>query len=109
MRVVRQLIRLKMTGRPICFRWRSKRSYPLRRSRPRLLLPASRGMGHPRLAGFSEAEAKPNRRIDRAPIEEAVRHATIDLRQHQSVVSVELIRKLPIDNRRTGVEPPTAA
>src|SRR5258708_35046767 len=108
MRVVRQLIRLKMTGRPICFRWRSKRSYPLRRSRPRLLLPASRGMGHPRLAGFSEAEAKPNRRIDRAPIEEAVRQATIDLREHQPGVSIELLRKLPIDDERNSVERPMA-
>src|SRR5258708_25402929 len=108
MRVVRQLIRLKMTGRPICFRWRSKRSYPLRRSRPRLLLPASRGMGQPRLAGFSEAEAKPNRRIDRAAIEKAARQAAIDLREHDSGVGIKFLRKLPIDDKGKGVERPVA-
>ena len=48
-------------------------------------------------AGFSEAEAKPNRGIDRTPIEEAVRQAAIVLREHYSGIGIKLLRKLPID------------
>src|ERR1700704_928073 len=59
-------------------------------------------------AGFSEAEAKPHRRIDRAPIEEAVCQAAIDLREHDPGVGIELLRKLPIDHERNGVERPMA-
>src|SRR5258708_5065535 len=88
-----------MTGRPICFRWRS---YPLRQE------PPAAAPGHPRLAGFSEAEAKPNRGIDRAAIEETVREAAIDLREHDSGVGIEFLRKLPIGDKGNGVERPVA-
>jgi hypothetical protein len=57
---------------------------------------------------FSEAEAKPNRWIDRAPIEVAIRQAAIDLGEHQPGVSIKLLRKLPIDDERNGVERPVA-
>jgi hypothetical protein len=53
---------------------------------------------------FSEAEAKPNRWIDRAPVEVAVRQAAIDLGEHQPGVSIKLLRKLPIDGQGKGVE-----
>ena len=59
-------------------------------------------------AAFSEAEPKPNRRIDRTPIEEAVRQATIDLREHDPGVGIELLRKLPIGDERNGVLGPMA-
>src|ERR1700757_5040705 len=50
----------------------------------------------------SEAEAKPDRRIDRAPIEEAIRQATIHLREHDPGIGIKLLRKLPIDDERNG-------
>src|ERR1700722_9249105 len=53
---------------------------------------------------FSEAEAKPNRRIDRAAIEEAVHQAAIELREHDSGVGIEFLRKLPIGDEGNGVE-----
>ena len=65
-------------------------------------------MPYSRLLFFSEAEAKPNRRIDRAPIEKAIRQATIVLREHQPGVGIELPCKLPIDDERNGVECPMA-
>jgi hypothetical protein len=43
---------------------------------------------------FSEAEAKPNRGINRLAMEVAVRQATIDLREHESGVGIKLLRKL---------------
>jgi hypothetical protein len=63
-------------------------------------------MTYPCLLFFSEAEAQPNRWIDRAPIEVAVRQAAIDLGEHQPCVSIELLRKLPIDDERKGVDVP---
>ena len=60
------------------------------------------------LIDFSEAEAKPDRGIDRAPIEETVRQATIDLREHKPGVGIKLLRKLPIDDEGNGVERPVA-
>jgi len=57
---------------------------------------------------FSETEAKPNRRIDRAPIEEAVHQAAIELREHDSGVGIEFLRKLPIGDEGNGVERPVA-
>jgi hypothetical protein len=65
-------------------------------------------MTYPCLLFFSEAEAKPNRGVDRAPIEEAVRQAAIDLREHDSGVGIKFLRKLPIDDERNGVERPVA-
>src|ERR1700738_1153424 len=57
---------------------------------------------------FSEAEAKANRGIDRVAMEEAVRQAAIDLREHEPGVGIKLLRKLPIDGERNGVERPMA-
>jgi hypothetical protein len=51
----------------------------------------------------SEAEAKPNRGIDVAAIEEAVHQAAIELREHDSGVGIEFLRKLPIGDERNGV------
>src|SRR5258708_6085106 len=59
-------------------------------------------------AAFSEAEAKPNRGSDRIAMEEAVRQAAIDLREHDPGVGIELLRKLPIGGERNGVERPMA-
>jgi hypothetical protein len=41
-------------------------------------------------------------------MKEAVRQAAIDLREHQSGVGIKLLRKLPIDDERNGVERPMA-
>jgi hypothetical protein len=46
-------------------------------------------------APYSEAEAKPDRRIDCIAIEVAVRQSIIDLREHEPGVSIELRRKPP--------------
>jgi hypothetical protein len=48
---------------------------------------------------FSEAEAKPNRGIDHAAIEETVRQAAIVLREHDSGVGIKFLRKLPIGDK----------
>src|SRR6266478_1793190 len=66
------------------------------------------GNGSSPPVGFSEAEAKPNRGIDRVAMEEAVRQAAIDLREHEPGVGIKLLRKLPIDGERNGVERPVA-
>src|ERR1700738_5160872 len=57
---------------------------------------------------FSEAEAKANRGIDGVAVEEAVRQAAIDLREHQPGVGIKLLRELPIGDERNGVERPMA-
>jgi hypothetical protein len=57
---------------------------------------------------FSEAEAKPNRGIDRVATEVAVRQSAIDLREHDPGVGIELLGKLPIGDERNGVERPMA-
>src|SRR5260370_42328234 len=58
--------------------------------------------------GFSEAEAKPNRGVDRVAVEVAVRQATIDLREHESGIGIKFLRKLPIDGEGKGAERPMA-
>jgi hypothetical protein len=57
---------------------------------------------------FSEAEAEPNRGIDRAAIEVAVRQTAIDLREHKSCVGIKFLGKLPIGDEGNSVERPVA-
>src|SRR5271155_5333307 len=57
---------------------------------------------------ISKAEAKTNRGIDRAAIEETVRQAAIVLREHDSGIGIEFLRKLPIGDKGNGVERPVA-
>jgi hypothetical protein len=59
-------------------------------------------------SGFSEAEARPNRRSDRVATAVAVRQATIHLREHQSGIGIKLLRKLPINDERNRVHRPMA-
>jgi hypothetical protein len=66
------------------------------------------GKGSSSPAGFSEAEAKANRGIDRVATEVAVRQSAIDLREHDPGVGIELLGELPIGDERNGVERPMA-
>ena len=85
------------------------RSWRANRSKGKiLLLRQSRGMTYPCLLIFSEAEAKPNRGIDRAATEVAVRQSAIDLREHDPGVGIKFLRKLPIGDKGNGVERPVA-
>ena len=65
-------------------------------------------VGLPHVIDVSEAEAKPNRGIDRVAIKVAVRQAAIDLREHKSGVGIKFLRKLPIGDKGNGVERPVA-
>ena len=67
-----------------------------------MILKPSRSSSAP--LDFSEAEAKPNRGIDHAAVEVAVRQAAIDLREHDPGIGIKFLRKLPIHDKGNGVE-----
>jgi hypothetical protein len=52
---------------------------PISMRAPAAAMERASGKGSSSLTGFSEAEAKPYRGIDRAAVEEAVRQSAIDL------------------------------